>query len=174
MNTDIMADIRAIDEYLADEDKELGGQQPEWILESGYGEWQVTWPIRENQTGVVRSSLKFRIPIGKFHYPSIGLIFRGEMVQRLDRVPASERKTNPWWAENKGLPLYISGTHIHAWADNRNHIASRGRWGALPARRPIKANMTRLQQMFFWFCDEINVRIQRDNRQLALPDRSLL
>jgi hypothetical protein len=47
-----------------------------------------------------------------------------------------------------------------------------GLW-ELPARRPVTDNMKRINQMFFWFCDEIRVTIPDAYRILDMPDRGL-
>lgn len=164
--------LSEIDRYLADKNKELDGHQPEWAHAAGYGEFQLAWPIIERSTGITRSQLRFRIPEGSYHFPSISLIYRSELISRLDRKPPEDCEPNPPYAGNLGLPARVCGTHLHKWSDNRQHVANSGRW-ELPVRRPISDHMTRLDQMFFWFCDHIGVRIQQDNRHLFLPEKSL-
>lgn len=164
--------LLAVDRFLSDPNKVLDGPQPAWVLSTGYNDYQLSWPILEEDTGFIRSSLKFRVPMEDYYYPSVGLIFRNEPISRLDRTRPSSCEPNPNYASRLGLPARVCGPHVHAWSDNRLHVATTGKW-ELPARRPVADNMTRLEQMFFWFCDYASVRIEHENRRLYLPERGL-
>ena len=160
-----------IDQYLARKDKQLTSPQPEWV-DTGREDYQCTWSIIETDTGVERSTLKLRIPYASFDNPSVGLIFRGNPIARLDRARESVCEGNPPYATRLGLPYRVCGPHLHSWEHNRQHVALTGLW-ELPARSPITDNMSRLNQMFFWFCDNFSLMIPSDCRQLHLPDRGL-
>ena len=164
-------DLNAVDDFLAREDKVLDGPQPEW-RQNGFGDYQVSWPIKETESGVIRSGLRLRIPIVAYDNPSIGLVYRRKMVCRHDRADGAKCEPNPPYAQCLGLPARVCGPHVHTWADNRAHVAMTGHW-ELPARRPVVDNMRRVNQMFFWFCDEIRVTIPDSYRILHMPDRGL-
>lgn len=165
------SDLAAVDGFLSNEGKTLDGPQPEWSR-SGFGDYQVAWPIKEEATGLIRSGLRLRIPVEAYQNPSVGLVFRRRMVSRLDLAGSAKCEPNPPYAARMGLPYRVCGPHAHLWSDNRPHVALTGMW-ELPARRPITDNMTRINQMFFWFCDEIRVTIPTDYRILHMPDRGL-
>ena len=103
--------------FLADPDKILADPQPNWVHQTEYGDWQLTWPITEEASGVTRANLKLRIHEGYIEHPSISLVFRGHIVMRLDKVRDTEEKRNPVEADRLGLAAWVKGTHIHGWAD---------------------------------------------------------
>lgn len=162
--------IKKVDAFINSEHKTLSGPQPEW-KKTGRDDWQCTWPIEEDH-GIIRSSLKLRIPKYGFDNPSVGLIFLGEMIARLDKSRDSECKPNPPYARQLGLPYKVCGPHVHRWEHNKQHIERNNVW-ELPAREPIKDNMTKIEQMHYWFCDYIQVKIPQEHRSLYLPDRGL-
>lgn len=162
--------LEDVDSYLSSSDKELEWPQPEWV-NTGRDDYQCTWGIVEG-SGIQRSYLKLRIPAASFENPSVGLIFRGNPIARLDRAKASSCEGNPPYATRLGLPYRVCGPHVHTWEHNRHHVAMSGLW-ELPARMPITDNMSRLNQMFFWFCDHISLKIPTDCRQLHLPNPGL-
>ena len=94
------------------------------------------------------------------------------MVSRLNRKRATVCHPNPPYAAKLGLPPRVCGTHVHTWADNREHVSYSGLW-QLPVRRPVLDNLQRLEHMFFWFCDHIGVRIQGDSRRIDPPPQNL-
>ena len=160
-------DLVAVDAFLASDDKTLEGSQPDWAYNSGYGDYQLSWPIKDG--GRIRSKLKFRIPVDDPEYPSISILFRNRMVTRIDRVRNSECEPNPPYAHHHGLPARVCGTHVHKWIHNRLHVERSGAW-ELPAREPLSDNITSVRQMFFWLCDHANVMIPSEERVLILPD----
>ena len=161
-----------IDQFLADPDKILADPQPNWVHQTGYHDWQLTWPVSEETTGITRASLKLRIPENDFWHPSISLIFRDCIVMRLDKIPDTEKKSNPMEAQTLGLPAEVSGTHIHDWADNRDMVLRRQSW-QLPIRRAIDDRLRQINDMYFWFCDRVRIRKQDDSRRLDLPPQNL-
>ncbi len=165
------ADLVAVDEFLERDDKTLDGPQPDWT-KNGFGDYQVAWPIIEEGSGVTRASLRLRIPVVAYNNPSVGLVFRRKMVSRIDLARPSICEPNPPYAQRNGLPSRVCGPHVHTWADNRAHVALTGLW-ELPARRAVTDNMRRLDQMYYWFCDQIRVKIPTPYRNLHMPDRGL-
>ena len=164
--------LAEIDAYLADESKVLDGYQPHWVYASGYDNYQIVWNISEEKTGRLRGHLRFRVPAVDFSHPSISLIVSGQMVSRLDKTDAEKCEPNPTSAARLGLPAVVCGSHIHSWADNRQIVASTGKW-ELPVRRPVNEELKGLDGMFFWFCGEIRVRIQPHNTPITLPPAGL-
>lgn len=164
--------LERVDKFLQNEAKVLEGYQPHWKHVPGYGDYQLAWPIHEEDSGRTRASLRFRVSDQDLRYPSISLIFSGSPIMRLDKVATDVCKPNPPWAARIGLPPEVCGTHAHMWHDNRGHVASSGQWQQ-PARRPVKEELLDLDAMFFWFCERINVRIQSHNRPIRLPDVGL-
>lgn len=91
--------------------------------EIGGEEHQLTWSINEERSGATRSQLRFRVPMNDMHYPSISLIFRSQRVCRTDRTRPHVCKPNLLDAQKLGLQAEVCELHIHAWSDNRLHIA---------------------------------------------------
>jgi hypothetical protein len=164
--------VDRVDQFLSDRAKILVDYQPHWNHMTGYRDFQFSWPILEEATGLTRAYLRFRVPDGDFRFPTIGLILNGVPVCRVDRADPAVCKPNPPWAARLGLPSHICGTHAHSWADNRNFVLTSSAWEQ-PARRPIEADLTGLDDMFLWFCGEIGVRIQPHNRPLRMPEGGL-
>lgn len=165
-------DVEAVDEFLAKAEKVLDGYQPAWTSNRGYRSCQLAWPILEEDTGQIRGHLRISVPEFNPDYPSMSLIFRGKAVCRLDLAAATICKPSPAWTWRLGLPSSVCGNHIHSWKDNRDHIQRSGLW-ELPARRPIEEKIDGLNQMFFWFCEHINVRVENHNTPITPPDAGL-
>lgn len=166
-------EVERVDQFLASSAKTLEDYQPHWVHMAGYHDYQLSWNILEEDTGRTRAHLRFRLSDTDFRFPTIGLIFSGVKICRLDKADPDKCKANPPWAAALGLPPQVCGTHTHSWADNRNFVLTRGVWEQ-HARRPIDAEMPDLDAMFLWFCGEIGVRIQPHNRPLRMPERNLL
>lgn len=164
------ADLRAVDSFLADAEKHLDGVQPEWRI-SARNDYEIQWPIIEG-SGLLRSSLRFRVPIDDLDYPTVSVVFRNEMITRFDKVRPTVCEPNPLAAHKLGLPARVCGPHFHKWSDNRAYVESTGEW-KLPLRRPIPDPITRLQQMFLWFADEIQLTLTHEQRMIDTPPRGL-
>ena len=164
--------LRRVDRFLENDTKVLEAYQPHWTHAPGYRDYQLAWPILEEDTGRTRSNLRFRMPDQDFRYPSISLILNGARIARVDKVAPDVCKANPPWARRVGLPHEACGTHVHSWQDNRTHVAQSGEWQQ-PARRPLEEELNDLDALFLWFCEHINVRIQAHNRPIQLPDAGL-
>lgn len=167
-----LSSLEAIDGFLANTSKCLDDYQPHWTYQPGYKDHQISWPILEEDTGFTRSRLQFRIPDQHPEYCSISLFFKGSIVCRLDKDSINVCKANPLFAFKRGLPAKVCGPHIHTWSDNRDHIWSSGIWD-IKARRGIGDEIRGIEDMFFWLCDHINVRIQGHNKPLTLPNVGL-
>ena len=161
-----------VDRFLNSSAKVLEAYQPHWLHMPGYRDYQLSWPILEEDIGLTRAHLRFRLPDQDFRFPSISLIFQGARIARVDRADPDVCKPNPPWAARLGLPPHICGTHAHVWKDNRAHVALSGEWQQ-PARRQVDTELADLDAMFFWFCEHISVRIQPHNRPIKLPEAGL-
>ena len=166
------SELEAVDEFLANKIKCLDSFQPHWTYQPGYADHQIGWPILEEDSGVTRSRLQFRIPDQHPEYSSISLFFRRRIVCRIDKDRFDVCKANPPFAHKVGLPAKVCGPHVHAWLDNREQIRATGVWD-IKARREIEAKIETIEDMFFWFCEHINVKIQGHNTPLILPDVGL-
>lgn len=164
--------IATIDQYLQNEAKVLDGFQPHWTYHPGYKDHQISWQILEEDSGLIRSRLQLRMPEQNSQFCSISLLYQGNAVCRIDLDSTDVCKQNPVWAARQNLPPLVCGPHIHTWGDNKGYILDNGVWD-IPARRGINQKIDGIEDMFFWFCEHINVRIQRHNTPLLLPDVGL-
>lgn len=165
--------IDAIDKFVANDSKMLDGYQPHWTPAWGYKDYQLSWLIIEHDTGLTRASFRFRLPMNDFEFPTIGLIFQGQMISRIDKAADNVCKPNPTMAAALGLPSIVCGTHLHGWQDNRNYVLQSGKL-ELPIRRPIDASFNTLNDVFFWFCNHLRVTLSPNNTPLSMPDQGLL
>lgn len=168
----LWADVEIVDELIGKESKVLEGYQPQWGFQAGYRDYQLSWPILEEDTQRIRSQLRIRVPEHDMNLCSISFIYRNCKVCRLDRDRDDVVKVNNPFGRRLGLPPEVSGLHIHAWEDNRQFILTTEKWD-IPLRRPVTENLRDINAMFLWFCEHINVRIQSHNTPLALPDVGL-
>lgn len=81
-------DIAEIDAFIAENKtlEDLEGSTPEW--EDGHaGELSGTWNVVDS-VGLIRAQLRFRCPKSRPQFSSISLIYKGNLITRLDLVPA--------------------------------------------------------------------------------------
>lgn len=142
------SELDAVDRYLSNDSKVLDGFQPHWSQHPGYKDHQIGWLILEEDTGIIRSKLQFRIPDMYPQYCSISLIFKGNAVCRADKDASHVCKANPPFASKFALPAKVCGPHLHGWHDNKGYIATSHRWD-LPLRRQIEQNIDSIDNMFF-------------------------
>lgn len=169
---DFTAKAALVDELVSSPAKTLEDYQPHWNFTAGYRDHQLSWPVLEEDKGLTRSQIRFRIPEEHPEYCSISFLHRGDPVCRLDRDADDVCKANHPFARQVGLPAQVCGLHVHAWADNRKFILANSVWD-IPLRRSLEDDLSDLNQMFFWFCNHINVRIQAHNTPIQLPDVGL-
>jgi hypothetical protein len=163
-------DIDEIDAFYS-EAKRLQGPPPHWA-ENSRGELSASWNI-EDSVGIVRAHLRFRCSRPYRQFPSFSLICRGNLVCRVDLVPATECKFNPVGAASLGLPAKVCGPHLHGWPDNREYVRSAG-LGHVPYRRPLPIQVRRLPLAIFWLADQINLTIGPDQRGFDVPPQATL
>ncbi len=161
-----------VDDLIASTAKTLQDYQPHWTFAAGYRDHQLSWPVLEEDSGVTRSQIRFRIPEEHPEYCSISYLHRGDPVCRLDRDSDDVCKANHPFARQVGLSPEVCGLHIHSWPDNRQYILATNTWD-IPLRRQVDENLSNFEQMFYWFCTHINVRIQPHNTPIQLPDVGL-
>ncbi len=163
-------DIDEVDAFFA-EAQRLQGPPPLWT-ENSRGELSASWSV-EDSIGIVRAHFRFRCPKFSRQWPSLSLIYRGNLVCRVDLVPQSESKPNPIGAASLGLPPMVIGSHFHGWTDNREYVRSAG-LGRMPYRRPLPPQVRRLSQAIYWLANEINLAIEQDQRGFDVPPQGSL
>ena len=161
-----------VDSILLNPAKTLDGYQPHWTFQPGYRDFQLAWSVLEEDSGVERSQLRLRVPEQNPQWCSISYLIRGQTVCRIDNDSGDTCKINPIFAQRIGLPPVVCGPHVHDWPENRQYVASSGVWD-VPARKPIDANFANINDLFFWLCNHINIRIQTHNTPLDQPDVGL-
>jgi len=164
-------DIAEIDAFMA-EQKTLAGPPPEWQDGTRPGELSATWNIAD-AVGIVRAQLRFRCPRHSPQFPSISVVYRGNLISRLDIVAPDQCKLNPPGAAALGLPPKVCGSHWHPWTDNRHFVLSAG-FGQVPYRRLIPPQVRRLPQALPWLSDQINLTIGPDQRGFDVPPQGEL
>lgn len=162
-------DVEQIDAFMA-EPKRLLPKPPEWTASSYPREAQAIWRI-EDAAGVESAQLRFRCHTSRRGFPSVSLIFRKLLVERVDLVPQDECKFNPHWAARFGVPATVCGSHGHHWPDNREHLLTDAPWG-LPCRRPLPASVRRLPQVLPWLADKAALNLPDDWREFDVPPQT--
>jgi hypothetical protein len=122
-------DIAEVDAFMADQ-KSLYGPLPTWQEGTRAGELSASWPILDS-IGIARAELRFRSARQRLQFPSISVIYRQNLVGRVDIVDPTECKINPPGGAAMGLPASVCGSHCHSWADNRDYVHSNG-FGHMP------------------------------------------
>jgi hypothetical protein len=164
-------DIAEVDAFLQ-EPKTLQGTPPDWERGDYPGELSATWNIADS-VGIVRAQLRFRCPSLGRHCPSISVVYRGNLITRLDLVPPDEFHPNPPGAAALGLPPKVYGSHWHPWSVNRRYTEQAG-FGRLPYREPIQPQVRRLPQALIWLADRVNLTIAPDQRDFDAPPQGEL
>jgi hypothetical protein len=163
------AEIAEIDALLA-EPKVLIGPPPTWIPAGRPGELQASWPIAD-QSGVIRTDLRFRCPRYDLAAPSVSVIYRRHAIWRVDIVEPSVCKINPPAAHLLGLPAQVCGPHQHTWPDNREFVRQNG-FASIPMRRALAAQVRRLPQAVAVLAAAINLDLGDYGRDFDAPYRS--
>ncbi len=165
-------DIDEIDAFLA-EQKTLLGRLPEWKPNDFRpGEYENTWAIGDS-LGIVRAGLRFRFAPDLRAYPSVSVVYRQQLIWRLDLAPPDECKFNPPTAADLGLPPKVCGSHWHGWPDNRAYVQSHG-FGTMPFRRPIPVQVQKIEQAVHLLAGEIALQIAPDQRGFDVPAQKTL
>lgn len=161
-------DIAEIDAFIAENKtlEDLEGSTPEW--EDGHaGELSGTWNVVDS-VGLIRAQLRFRCPKSRPQFSSISLIYKGNLITRLDLVPPDECKPNMPAAAAFGLPPHVCGPHWHPWEFNRSYVESAG-FGRIPYREPLPPQIRKLPQGLLFLGDRINLSIAPGQRDFDIP-----
>jgi len=164
-------DIEEVDSFLA-VPKTLEGGHPPWTESTGPNQIHAIWNIADD-VGIVRAHLRFRVSPMHPGTPSVSLVFEGNAVYRLDLEDDATIKRNPPWAAQFGLPAYVSGSHVHCWEHNRQHIQETGRW-ELPCRHQLNPQLRRVPQALAWMADRVGIHLEHEQRGFDIPPRSHL
>ena len=166
----VQDDVAQVDAYLRSA-KWLHGHQPHWEYQSGYKDWQISWPVCEAD-GTTRSHLRLRVARAVENL-TVVLIFRKHLIARMDLVADDECEPNPPQAAALGLPARVCGLHLHSWEANRSTVLATERW-ELPVREPVREPLTTLDNMLRWFCERYGITIADHSGPLEPPPPDLL
>lgn len=155
--------------------KSLLGQQPSWRPNGTSDRVDGRWLIEED-IGVTRAYLAFRVNRISTGEPSVSLIFEGRPICRIDIKPADEEDGNPPQAMRFGLPGQVCGSHIHRWPYNREYVLEAlplDQW-EIPIKEPISAATSTLGHIVAMICDHCRIGFTPEQRDLCLPARGSL
>lgn len=164
-------DVAEVDAFVGSH-KSLDGLMPTWEQQIR-GKWHVRWAIID-ALGVQRGELSITCDSDHSH-PTICCVYNQRLIYRLDIVPNSECKPNPFGASSLGLPKNVCGPHIHGWNENKEYVRING-LNNLPFRRPIKGLAQTLRDGLGWVAQQLDITVtgqQRDGCDLP-PQGALL
>lgn len=165
------AELDEVDNFLAAE-KWLYGDAYEWRLSSFYKgknlEHEAIWPVADKIGIVGKGQLRIAYRPWNSMLFSISLIYGQFAVYRLDKENPLVCEHNPHWARAMGVPPVVCGTHVHTWADNKEHIRSTGE-RTLPVRRPLPPQIQTLKQALLHLADSININLTREQYAIEPP-----
>lgn len=151
--------------------KTVRGIMPEWNQRFAR-DWQVRWAIVD-QLDIERGELCLSVD-HRHENPSICCIVKQRLIHRLDVVPLTECKDNPYGAIKLGLPAKVCGPHVHGWSENREYVRENG-FGRLPHRRYIEGSVVTLTDALAWVASDLGITISPGQRVTHLPpERGLL
>ena len=166
-----MADpsLEEVDAFLAGY-KTLDGYLGQWRQHHGW-EWTTQWGIVD-ASGVQEAELVFTINAA-LTKPTITALFRKCLIYRVDIVPSSECKMNPYGALALGLPARVCGPHCHGWAENRAFVSANG-FGEIPHRKPVEVADQRFIRCLEVAAKELNIHVAPDQRDCEPPRQAAL
>lgn len=152
-----------IDDLLAAE-KTLAGT-PYWRDGNRPDERRLDWPVLvEGQSVNCLISVTAYPNIGEERF-TITLNYGGRCIWRVDYEPNYAHHINP---PERAVTLGgydIPGPHYHSWGDNRHHATPVSLPKELDCARELPSNARGWDNVFRWFCGEINV-----NQPDEIPD----
>lgn len=95
-------------------------------------------------------------------------MMRQKLIYRLDVVPPTECKPNPYGALALGLPFQVCGPHVHGWPENRKYVMENG-FGRLPHRRYIDGVVMTIADGLAWVATDLNIMVTPEQRVCHLP-----
>lgn len=155
--------------------KWLYGPQPIWRQNGDINRLDADWLIEE-EGGLFRGKLAFRLNRQSTDQPSISLVFREKMICRIDLKPPTESDGNPPFAMRLNLKGQVYGPHIHRWKHNKQYILSRGpqdTW-EIPIKEEISISTQSLGQIVAMICTENNIEFTSEQRDVTLPVKERL
>jgi hypothetical protein len=164
------ADVQAVEDWLAAY-KTFENYFPGWVPTPGHRcDWEVRWPIVD-ANGTISGMACFEAD-SAFEEVSISIIYRGNPVYRLDRVPNTRQEGNSYPAHLyvPDLPVTFKGSHIHAWEDHREYVRKNGR-GPLIFRRPIEQPHD-IETAFGIVSKAVGLTVPSSHRGITLPPQS--
>lgn len=166
-----MADptLEEVDDFIASY-KTLSGFLPVWQQFHGLN-WSVRWGILD-ALQVQQAELVFEINAGLTR-PTIVCLFRKRPIYRVDIVPQSECKPNPWAASKVGLPPVVYGPHTHPWQENRVWIEENG-FGELPLRKPVVIEDVLFIRALEVASKDLNIHVDPGQRNCEPPAQASL
>lgn len=163
-----------VDTYLA-APKRLKGAQPIWRESGQTDRLDANWVVEED-SGLARGYLAFRVNRVSTNEPSVTLVFQRKAICRVDIKAPDDSDGNPPQARFLGLPAQVFGPHIHRWEHNRKYVLD-----ALPPDEwdiPIKEEISRATQtlghILAMICDECRIDFTPEQRDTHLPPRERL
>lgn len=155
--------------------KNLAGPQPIWRENGTFNRVDGKWPIDE-ESGLSRAYLAFRVNRISTNQPSVSLIFQEKAVCRVDIKPIDEADGNPPQAVHLGLPGQVYGPHIHRWQHNRKYVIEAlppNEWG-IPIKEGISATTQTLGHILAMICSQCDIGFTPEQRDLCLPNKETL
>lgn len=155
--------------------KHLMGPEPSWRPNGSSNRVDGSWPIEE-EPGVSRAYLAFRVNRMSTNQPSVSLIFQGKAICRVDIKPADESDGNPPQAMKLGLPGQVYGPHIHRWHHNREYVLEAlppDEW-SIPIKEGISATTQTLGHILAMICTQCDIGFTPAQRDVCLPARESL
>jgi hypothetical protein len=163
-----------IDEFLISS-KQLLGTQPVWRQNGSSDRLDGSWVIEENE-GISRAYLSFRLNRVSTAEPSVSLIFKKKPVCRVDIKSAEESDGNPIQAHKFGLPGQVYGPHIHRWDYNREYVLQAlppDEW-QIPIKEEISPSTQTLGHILAMICSQCKIDFSPEQRHVTLPARERL
>jgi hypothetical protein len=161
--------IAEIDAFV-EESKTLAGLLQPWNQLYGR-DHQARWGILDSLQ-IERGELCFAID-ATGQRPTILATFSRRPFYRLDFVPQSECKPNPYGADAHGLPARVCGPHRHPWPANREYVRLNG-FGELPFRQPVETIALSFDRLLEVAALDLNLTVTGVQRGIQLPPQSAL
>jgi hypothetical protein len=158
------AECEQVDQFLASY-KTLDGLMPEWN-DFYRRDWQLRWGIVD-ENEIQRGELCITCN-AELTEISFCVMFNHRLIYRLDIVPVTECKDNPYSAMDLNLPAQVCGPHVHGWPENREYVRVNG-FGSLPHRRPIDGLTQTVSDGLGWVSEDLGIAATAEQRVCDLP-----
>lgn len=155
--------------------KRLMGAQPIWRQNGTSDRLDGSWLIEEDE-GISRAYLAFRLNRISTDEPSVSLIFKKKPVCRVDIKSIDDSDGNPIQAQKFGLPGQVYGPHIHRWDYNRGYVIDAlppDEW-QIPIKEEISRSTQTLGHTLAIICSQCEIEFSPEQRHVTLPARKRL